>query len=134
MPSPEQIPEVMSEATKQRWAAKRKKLQGEFIRGPISLAWLCAACGLSANAIRVGMALQFRKGIDKGRPSILSRHLLARFHVSRRSGYRALDELEAAGLVTVDRQRGRAPRVTIKTLENHRDDYPTTQNPSTARA
>ena len=59
------------------------------------------------------MALQFRKGIDKGKPSVVNRALLERFHVKRKASYHALEELEGAGLIEVDRHRGRAPRVTI---------------------
>lgn len=110
----EQIPERMTAATAARWRTKRTKQRGEYVNGPIPLAWLCVACGLSVNALRVAMALQFRKGIDKGAPSVLSRTLLERFHVKRKAGYRALNELEDAGLVEVDRQQGRAPRVVIK--------------------
>jgi hypothetical protein len=43
----------------------------------------------------------------------LSNALLAKYGVHRNSKYRALAELEAAGLIRVDRWGKRAPRITL---------------------
>jgi hypothetical protein len=87
----------------------------EFLRGPIPLVWLSRACRLSPKALAVGLALWFKAGMSKNSPEVVaSPGLLKRFGVmARRTQYQALSNLERAGLVAVDRGRGRCPRVTI---------------------
>jgi hypothetical protein len=88
--------------------------QGEkFLKGPIPWGWLTAAAKLPGHAFHVGIAtwhLSFMKG---SRTVALSGKLLEDLGVSRYAGYRALTALEEAGLVSVQRHRGRNPIVTI---------------------
>ena len=103
--------------------AKRKRLPrhraGEtFLRGPIPLDWLHQACLLPGKAVAVALALWFKAGMSKGQfavPIALTRTLLRQFGVKdRRTSARALEAMESAGLVSVDRHPGRSPRVTIQ--------------------
>jgi hypothetical protein len=102
--------------------AKRRRLPRhqpgeEFLRSPIPLKWLCRACQLRDKALAVALALWFKAGMEKGReakPIALTRSLMRRFGVlDRKTSYRALEALESAKLVSVDRHRGRCPRVQI---------------------
>lgn len=101
--------------------AKKARLprhaQGEeFLRGPIPLAWLLRACRLAPKTLAVALALWFKAGMSKGQSAevVASAKLLRRFGAAAaRTRYHALAELERAGLIAVDRRRGRCPRVTI---------------------
>lgn len=88
--------------------------QGHFLRGPIPLDWLQRAASLSGRALHVGVALWYldgfeRSGTVKAQPSVLRE-----FHVDRHAAYRALKTLEKAGLISVERKRGKAPAVMIR--------------------
>jgi len=76
---------------------------------------LLPACRLSPKALAVALALWFKAGLSKNSPEVVaSGALLQRFGVAaRRTQYQALADLERAGLVSVDRARGRCPSVTI---------------------
>lgn len=84
--------------------------------GPIPLTWLSKACRLRGRALAVAMALWFKAGVQRKAPTVVLSHvLLNRFGVTnRKAGYHGLALLEAAGLVEVERHRGRCPRVTIR--------------------
>ena len=110
----DRLPETLSEPSRKRREAKRARRQGEFLKGPIRLEWVCQAARLSGRALAVGLALLFKAGVSGSEEDIpLAPQLLERFGVSRRSTYRALESLERAGLVKVKRHRGRCPRVTV---------------------
>jgi len=85
-----------------------------YLRGPIPLAWLQKAARLPGRTLAVGVALWHLAGLRRTRQHLsLSTERLAPFGVSRYAKDRALRHLTGAGLVTVDRKRGRSPRVTI---------------------
>jgi hypothetical protein len=97
---------------------RNRQSKPEFIKGPIPLHWLSQAAALSGKALAVGLALWFRSGIEKRRSVKLHPSTLTKLGVSRWSMYRALDALEAAGLVRVQRHRGRSPTVTVLDEKN----------------
>lgn len=93
------------------------RTRGLFLKGPISWAWL-AACGrLRGRALHVGLALWLESGM-RGSPTVALRpkHRDA-LGVDRHAARRALVAMEAAGLVGVERGRGRAPTVTLRDVE-----------------
>jgi hypothetical protein len=60
------------------------------------------------------LVIFYRAGVDKRHKGIrLTQHQLEQFGVSRRASYHGLQALERAGLINVDRHRGRSPRVDI---------------------
>ena len=88
--------------------------QGEkFLKGPIPWKWLTEAGKLTGHALHVGIALWHLRFLTRSRTVALSGKLLEELGVSRFAGYRALTALEEAGLVSVQRHRGRNPVVTI---------------------
>jgi len=108
------LPEQLSEESQQRRAAKETRCRNEYLKGPIRLVWLHRVLRLPRKAIATALALAFKAGVSGETKDIpLTPQLLEKFGVSRRSSYRVLEDLEQAGLVTVKRHRGRAPRVTI---------------------
>lgn len=84
-----------------------------FLKGPIPLDWLTKASMLPGKSLQVGLAVWFRAGTTKSREVALTRALAAEFGVDRYAKARALDHLEQAGLVSVQRISGRNPVVTI---------------------
>lgn len=108
------IRERLSEYSRKQRAKQVERQQARFLAGPIPIAWLSTACRLPGKALHVGLAIWYRKRVFKKPEVPVTPHLLETFGVDRRTGYRALANLEAADLVKVDRRRGRSPRVTIQ--------------------
>jgi carboxylesterase type B len=61
--------------------------------------------------------LHYAAGVTRRQTVTLSSKLLAEFGVDRHSSYRALQALEVAALVRVQRRKGKKPLVTIVPLE-----------------
>lgn len=103
--------------------APRHRLGEKFLLGPIPWDWLSVAAGLPGRALHVGIALWFLSGI-KGRVATvaLSNTVLCDLGVNRHAAYRGLAALEAAGLVSVERHRGRNSIVTILPAPDIRRD------------
>jgi len=108
------IPERLSEDSKRRRAKKVKRDKQAFVRGPIPLSWVQEASRLPGKALAVAMAVYYRDGFEgKREPVAITGKLLEGFGVNTKAGYRALAALEQAGLIAVERHRGRCPRVTL---------------------
>ena len=84
-----------------------------FLRGPIPWPWLEVAGRLPGKALHVAIVLWLLAGIKHGRPVKWEPATAATLGVRRHAAYRGLAALERAGLVEVDRHRGRCPVVTI---------------------
>jgi hypothetical protein len=83
----------------------------------VPLAWLESAASLPGRSVHVALAL-WNGASDSGSRCVeLSNKLCLRFRVERNAKYRGLRSLELAGLVVVERRRGRPPRVTLLTSE-----------------
>lgn len=106
--------ERMSEATRQRWQAKRQRDGDKFISGPLPLPWLGKAAKLPGKALAVGLGLWFLRGLIRESRLSFTPSTWNQFGLSRSAVYRGLEQLESAGLVTVERHRGRCPVVTLK--------------------
>ena len=117
-PNDNQIPQRLSEQSQYRRAKKAKRQGAQFLRGPVPLAWLYRAAKLPGKALAVSLAVHYKAGVENTRePIAVTAKLLERFGVSRKAGYRGLEALERTGLVSVDRRRGRCPRVTISEIK-----------------
>jgi DNA-binding transcriptional ArsR family regulator len=84
-----------------------------FIKGPIPLKWILAASELPGKSLEISMALWFLKGVTRKNTVKLSGKLIRSFGVSRSTLYRGLAAMENAGLISIRRQIGRSPMVTI---------------------
>lgn len=82
-----------------------------FIRGPLSLGWISRAAKLPGQALHVALWLSYQSGLHRS----LTVKLRGQdaFGVTRWASSRALEVLEDAGLVRVERRPGKAPVVTL---------------------
>ena len=87
------------------------------LRGPIPLEWLSAAARLPGRSLHAGIALWHTAGTSRSVTVPLSNISSVRFGLDRNSKYRALGWLENAGLITVERNLGRTPVITILTRD-----------------
>lgn len=91
-----------------------RHVKGEgFLKGPIPLVWLETAARLPGRSLHAGLALWYAAGLTRSAIVPLSNISGFRFGLDRNAKYRALEWLEGAGLIKVERKLGRAPVVTI---------------------
>jgi len=90
-----------------------------FLRGPIPWRWLEMAARLPGRALAVGIVLWHLVGLRKHWTVRLSPSKTRSLGLSPRVTRRGLKGLEGAGLVAVDRHRGRSPDVTVLDAPGH---------------
>ena len=95
----------------------RPRAGGKFLRGPIPLDWLSTAARLPGKSLHVAIAIWFTASLAKSATVPLSNIAGLPFGLDRNAKYRALQWLEEAGLITVQRQLGRSPVVTLLELK-----------------
>jgi DNA-binding MarR family transcriptional regulator len=86
-----------------------------FLKGPVPIWWLSQACGLRGKALAVGVALWYMSGLTRKTPIKATRKLWRQFEINRKSASRGIKALEKTGLITVVRNPGCAPLITIVT-------------------
>ena len=86
---------------------------GRFVRGPIPHEWLRVALAVGGKAGNLAWAIWFLVGVERSNPIRLTGRVLRDFHISPRASRRLLLDFERAGLVEIDRRRGRGPIVTL---------------------
>lgn len=91
---------------------------GRFLKGPIDWAWISRAGKGVGRALHVGIALWLERGMTGADAVRLSYARLKDMGVDRHAGRRGLAELERLGLVSVARNQGRSPVVTILPVQN----------------
>lgn len=101
---PQHMPQIVSQS---------KKSKNKFLRGPINWSWLKAAARLPGSALHVAVAIHFQNGFEQTGMVKLSPTVWRDLGLKRHTVYRAIDELEDAGLVSVERKRGCGPIITL---------------------
>jgi DNA-binding transcriptional ArsR family regulator len=76
--------------------------------------WLERAARLPGKSMHLAVLLQLILATEGTRRVVLGNLACQRFGLNRNAKYRALRSLENAGLVAVERMRGRSPIVTIR--------------------
>ena len=110
----EQVTERLTEESRRRRTRSCRPRTAHFVKGPIPVVWIEAACRPGGKVSQVAWAIWFRFGAtDPKEPIAITPQFLRRFSVGRNAGNRALRLLESEGLIRVDRRRGRSPRVTV---------------------
>ena len=84
-----------------------------FLKGPIPWHWIIRASKLPGKALIVGLCLWRLKGATKKNAIPLSNVELEPFGVDRAAQSRALAALEQAGLISIERHRGRWSIITL---------------------
>ncbi|MBY0459806.1 MAG: hypothetical protein K2V38_21010 [Gemmataceae bacterium] len=102
------LPDAPATARSRR--SPRHRPGEKFLKGPIPWRWVEVAAPLPGKALAVGIAAWREAGCRKCRTVPLNLSGLA---VPRRTAQRGLAELERAGLVSVNRRKGRPPLVTL---------------------
>jgi hypothetical protein len=92
----------------------RKHQKDDFIRLPLSIAVRLggSASGAAWAVLACLLDLEFRARA-KGQPLVLTNRALQKWNVSRYRKAGALTELEALGIISVQRGIGKAPRIKI---------------------
>ena len=101
--------------------AKARRSKRGFVMVP--LAWknrLSAACNVCT--LKVALELLFRHWKTGGKPILLANAAMGQLGVRRHSKWRALRELEALGLIKVERRPRKSPKVIVLDLPNDGDD------------
>ena len=93
--------------------AGRKRRKTRFLKGPVSLANLHTAAQLPGRALHLYLAIRHRCDLHLTQTVTLSSDYLGPWGLDRHAKRRALSALELAGLILVDRHKGRAVRVTL---------------------
>jgi hypothetical protein len=95
-------------------AAEPSRLRRGFVKGPIYLDWYLKVQELPGKVpLGLAVALKYQQGLNKTNPVRLTTKLLDLFNLKKRSVYDALDLLERANLVSVERKSGCCRSVTI---------------------
>lgn len=104
--------------------ALRQQADRRFLKGPIPWGWLTDAAKLPGHAFHVAIALCFKVGVTRSETVTLTTTLVAELGVDRHAKYRALKALEQAGLVTVVRQHGKNPLITLRSPKRAKEAAP----------
>ena len=84
-----------------------------FLRGPVPLAWLVQAVGSRGRSLTMGLLLWHWAGMERRHTIRVRYGDLKLFKMNRFAAYRALEALESASLISVERKPGCSPLVTI---------------------
>jgi DNA-binding transcriptional ArsR family regulator len=93
--------------------AETQRRRGRFLKGPVPWEWIVRASELPGKALIVGLSLWRLSGAIGKATVTLGNNELEPFGIDRAAKSRALTALEGAGLIMVERRRGRLPIVTI---------------------
>ena len=116
--------EVDIEATAVPWnfdtssTTKVKSAPAPYLRGPIPWPWLQVAASLGSGALATGLAVWHLKALNKSSKFRASLNQLRKWTgLSQKVTRDGLHRLEEAGLVLVDRPKGRSPTITLVTSD-----------------
>jgi hypothetical protein len=90
----------------------RSKPREWFFHSRIPGSWLAAVIRLRPGTLRVALAIWHHASLSKSATVSLSAKSLALFSITHVE--RGIADLEKAGLISVNRQRGRRPQITIR--------------------
>jgi hypothetical protein len=100
----------------------RHKTGQKFLKGPIPLDWLSTAAKLPGKSLHVAIAIWFTASLEKSCTVPLSNIAGLPFGLDRNAKYRALQWLENANLIRVERKLGRSPIVTLLEVDEGQID------------
>jgi len=86
-------------------------------RGPVDWPWLSEAARLPGCALHVALAFHYQNGFKRTGSVRLSPSVWRSWVLSAFSVYRAVKQLEEAGLISVVRMKGGGPMITVCELD-----------------
>ena len=104
-------PELVAKGKKAS-ATKPKKRRQHFVRVPWM--WMEKLIGYRGQTLRVAFVVLYLDWKAKGRPVKLANKLPQMVGVSRRAKWRALNDLESIGLISVERRAKKSPMVQVQ--------------------
>ena len=104
-------PELVAKGKKAN-ATKPKKRRQHFVRVPWM--WMEKLIGCRGQTLRVAFVVLYLDWKAKGRPVKLANKLPQMVGVSRRAKWRALNDLESIGLISVERRAKKSPIVQVQ--------------------
>jgi hypothetical protein len=95
--------------------AKRERLRGLFLKGPVPLERIACAVRISGRALALLLAIHFQVDVSGQQWVRLTRGLLSKFGLTRDDKKRWLPRLAEVGLININnRGRGRATQVRLR--------------------
>ena len=107
------VPEIRKVFCPESQSFIEKAETPRFIKGPIPYEWMKKANQLRGKAGSVGLALWFLSGVNRAKRFKVTRAVEDLTRADRKTIYRAIDALEAAGLIMLERSEGTRPVVTL---------------------
>ena len=105
-------------APKRGRAGRLRRNYRQFILGPLPIDWFARAATLGRKPLAIGLAIWWQAGIQSKRRVCVSMQSAKLFGVaSRRDRRDAINRLESAGLILVERSATKSPVVTIVQAE-----------------
>lgn len=98
----------------------RHRAGEKFLKGPIPLSWLSRALKEGRPALATALVLWYLAGLKRTRIVTPTWRSWQLFDVPPDTGRRGVAALEKAGLILVDRHRGRCPVITIQKVTSER--------------
>ena len=92
---------------------ERAQKRSKMFLAPVSWEWITRAGKCSGKSFQVAVAIRHQANLEKRRKISLGSRFLNEMGVSKDAKQRALSALEQEGLIVVEREPGRNPRVTI---------------------
>ncbi len=102
--------EVQTSLTRQSGIPRGQR----FLKGPIPLPDIAAAARLPGKSLALFLAVRHQTDLTSKPTITLPAALLAQLGISRSAKARCLKSLEQAGLVEVERAKGRAARIQLR--------------------
>ena len=84
-----------------------------FLKGPIPLVWITKVSTLPGKAFQTALAILWLTDMAGGGPIKLSRQAMQRFSLSADAARDAVKRLEAAKIITVERNAGQKHSITL---------------------
>ena len=93
--------------------ARSSRMVGRFLKGPIGMTDISCAARLGGRTLAIFLAVHHQTALTGQRTVSLSKGLLVDLGVDKDAKARGLKALETAGLVTVQRVKGRATKIAL---------------------
>jgi hypothetical protein len=103
-------------------AARKQRRRQEYVGGTFRLSWLAKANRAHVHGLALALLIKRQIDLEGEEPVTLSEETYDHLGVSRQSRYRALQGLEDAGMVRVERGHGRLPRIWLLEPPDNRED------------